>query len=392
MTNQQVLYAKGLLPEGIRSRIITGVNGLAMHILEAGYETPGRPTLVLLHGFPEIAFSWRFQLSAFADAGYHVIAPDQRGYGLTTGWPQGYHIDLTAWRMDQLAGDIVALLDALEIPRAACVIGHDFGSPVAAWASLLHPARFGGTVLMSAPFGGPPPGNQHQDQGTTRSKKPGLNQQLSQLKPPRIHYQWYYSTPTAEADLLSCQQGLTRFFLQYYQVKAAGWPENQPFPLTGRSAGEMAKLPHYYVMPLAETMPQTVARMTNDCPSPVPDWLTDEVAGTYASIYKASGFQGGLNWYRAAISGASASALSVWADRQINIPCCFIAGAEDWGIHQTPGALSRMETHACSAFQGTCLVSGAGHWVQQEQPEAVNQRILSFLTEVQDFHAQVIPD
>ena len=144
------------LPAGIRSRHVGGINGLCMHVLEAGFETKGRPCILLLHGFPELAFSWRKVMPALADAGYHVIAPDQRGYGRTTGWRADYDGDLAPFRLFNLVRDALGLVAAFGY-RQVDVVGHDFGSPVAAWCALIRPDAFRSVTLMSAPFGGPPP-------------------------------------------------------------------------------------------------------------------------------------------------------------------------------------------------------------------------------------------
>src|SRR4249919_2992838 len=141
------------LPTAIRSRVVDGVNGLGMHFLEAG--DPARPCLLLLHGFPELAFSWRAVMPALAEAGYYVVAPDQRGFGRTSGWDDRYDGDLASFRQLNLATDLLALLAALGIPRVEALVGHDFGSVVAAWAALIRPDVFGSVVLMSAPFAGP---------------------------------------------------------------------------------------------------------------------------------------------------------------------------------------------------------------------------------------------
>src|SRR5579871_4075966 len=144
------------LQPGIRSRTLDGINGLRMHVLEAGFETRGRPCVLLLHGFPELAFSWRKVMPDLAEAGYHVIAPDQRGYGRTTGWMATYDGDLAPFRLTNLVRDALGLLAAFGYERIDAVIGHDFGSPVAAWCSLIRPDVFRSVVMMSAPFGGPP--------------------------------------------------------------------------------------------------------------------------------------------------------------------------------------------------------------------------------------------
>ena len=143
------------LPAGIRTRMVPNINGLTMHVLEAGYETRGRPCVLLLHGFPELAYSWRKVMPVLANAGYHVIAPDQRGYGRTTGWDVGYDGDLTQFRILNIVRDALGLVFALGHRTVAAVVGHDFGSPVAAYCSLIRPDVFHAVALMSAPFGGP---------------------------------------------------------------------------------------------------------------------------------------------------------------------------------------------------------------------------------------------
>src|SRR5215472_7531038 len=148
--------AASVLPAGVRARILPGINGLDVHLLEAGHEQPNRPAVLLLHGFPEIAYSWRKVMPALAAAGYHVLAPDQRGYGRTTGWDAGYDGDLSSFRVLNLVRDTLGLVSALGRAHVASVIGHDFGSPVAAWCTLVRPDVFRSVALMSAPFPGPP--------------------------------------------------------------------------------------------------------------------------------------------------------------------------------------------------------------------------------------------
>ena len=150
-------YDPSLLPQGIRSRFIDGVNGLRLHVLEAGYDGENRPCLLLLHGFPELAYSWRRVMPALADAGYHVIAPDQRGYGRTTGWDDDYDGDLRSFRLMNLVTDMLALVFTLGRGHVDAVIGHDFGSHVASQCALIRPDVFRAVALMSAPYGGPPP-------------------------------------------------------------------------------------------------------------------------------------------------------------------------------------------------------------------------------------------
>src|ERR1700692_153290 len=171
-------YGDVPLDEGITARCSDGVNGLSMHILEGGYRSPDRPLVLLLHGFPELAFSWRKLMPLIAARGYHVIAPDLRGYGVTTGWDGDYDGDLASFRLSSLVRDILALLAALGHQRVAAVVGHDFGSPLAAWCALLHPHIFGCVALLSAPFPGPPRrGPQHFPPGLLSLQKPRLAEQ-----------------------------------------------------------------------------------------------------------------------------------------------------------------------------------------------------------------------
>src|ERR1700710_12080 len=143
------------LPSAIRSRRVDNINGLRIHVLEAGFETRGRPCVLLLHGFPELAYSWRKVMPELAAAGYHVIAPDQRGYGRTTGWDANYDGDLAPFRMLNLVRDALGLVSAFGYRHVDAVVGHDFGSSVAAWCALVRPDVFRSVVLMSAPFAGP---------------------------------------------------------------------------------------------------------------------------------------------------------------------------------------------------------------------------------------------
>src|SRR5437016_6972558 len=144
-----------VLPQGVRARFVDGAHGLRLHILEAGFENPGRPLVLLLHGFPELSYSWRKIIAPLAVSGFHVVAPDQRGYGRTTGWDPDYDGDLASFRMLNLARDMLGLVAALGHASAASVIGHDFGASVAASCPLTLPRGFRSPVAM-APFAGPP--------------------------------------------------------------------------------------------------------------------------------------------------------------------------------------------------------------------------------------------
>ena len=141
-------YPSEWLPDGLRSRFVHGINGLRLHVLEAGFESPGRPAVLLLHGFPELAYSWRNVMVPLAEAGYHVIAPDQRGYGRTTGWEADYDRGLDSFRRLNIVRDALGLVSAFGYRSIASVIGHDFGSPIAAWCAVTRPDVFRSVALM----------------------------------------------------------------------------------------------------------------------------------------------------------------------------------------------------------------------------------------------------
>jgi pimeloyl-ACP methyl ester carboxylesterase len=366
-------YFGGALPGGVRSRRIEGVNGLSMRLLEAG--EPGRPALMLLHGFPELAWSWRKVAPRLAEAGYHVIAPDQRGYGATNGWDPRFDGDLAAFRQLNLAQDVVELAFALGLSEVRAVIGHDFGSSVAAHCALVRPDLFRSLAMMSAPFGGTP-----APQPPAARPARDIGADLAALAPPRKHYQWYYSGPGAEPDMLGAPQGLHAFLRAYYHAKSADWAGNRPHRLSGWTADQLAVLPDYYVMPLAATMPAAVAPfMPTRAEIDACAWLPDADLAVYARAFAETGLQGGLNWYRCGTSGMTGKDLRLFAGRQIEVPATFIAGAADWGVFQSPGVFEAMQARACADFRGATLIDGAGHWVQQEQPDATANALLAFL-------------
>ena len=369
------------LPSSIRSRHVDGINGLTMHVLEAGFESKGRPCLLLLHGFPELAFSWRKVMPALAEAGYHVIAPDQRGYGRTTGWDADYDGNLASFRLPNLVRDALGIVHAFGYRSVDAVIGHDFGSSVAAWCALIRPDVFRSVVMMSAPFGGVPALPFDTADGPTKpAAEDPVHRGLASLPRPRKHYQWYYSTRQANRDMHEAPQGVHDFLRAYYHHKSADWKANSPHPLQSWSAAELAKLPTYYVMDLAQDMAATVAKEMPDAAAIAANtWLPDSELAVYAAEYRRNGFQGGLQWYRCGTSGAFIAELQTWSGRSIDIPSAFISGKQDWGTYQRPGVFEAMQGKACTNMIGCDLIDGAGHWVQQEQPAEVSRLLLEFL-------------
>jgi pimeloyl-ACP methyl ester carboxylesterase len=370
-----------VLPPGIRSRFVDDVNGLRVHIIEAGFAPAGRPLVLLLHGFPELAYSWRKVMPALADAGFHVVAPDQRGYGRTTGWSPDYDADLRPFRLLNAVRDALGLVAALGHRSVAAVMGHDFGASVAAWCALVRPDIFRSLALMSAPFGGPPDLPFDTDgKPPAVPGSPTIHEALAALQRPRKHYQWYYSTRPANAQMWHCRQGVHDFLRAYFHHKSADWKENRPHRLGSWSAEQLAKMPTYYIMDLADDMPATVAKeMPSAAEIAACRWLPDSELAVYAGEYQRNGFQGGLNWYRSRSGGAYEGELQLFSGRTIDVPSIFISGKSDWGVYQRPGAVERMQEHACPRMVGVHLLDGAGHWVQQEQSDAVARLLIDFL-------------
>jgi pimeloyl-ACP methyl ester carboxylesterase len=182
--------------------------------------------------------------------------------------------------------------------------------------------------------------------------------------------------------MLHAPQGLHAFFRGYYHYKSADWKGNKPHPLKGRTAEEMAKIPTYYVMDKDKGMAETAAsQMPSAEEIAACRWLTDAEVGVYVTEYARTGFTGALQGYRVrrGTDPKTLAELRTFAGRSIDVPACFIAGKSDWGSYQTPGAFEAMQTTACSNWRGTHFVEGAGHWVQQEQPEATVKHLLEFL-------------
>jgi pimeloyl-ACP methyl ester carboxylesterase len=353
----------------MRERFLDDVNGLRMRVLEAGEE--GAPCVLLLHGFPELAYSWRGVLPALAAAGYHAVAPDQRGYGATTGWDPDYDGDVASFRMLNVVRDALALVAALGERKVAAVVGHDFGAPVAAYCALTRPDVFPAVALMSAPFRGPP--SEHFAWEKVR-------RELEALLPARKHYQLYYSSRQANENMWRCPQGVHAFLRAYYHHKSADWKDNLPRPLSSLAAAELATLPTYYIMEHDKGMAETVRPHMPDADAIAAcRWLPERDLAVYSAEFERTGFQGGLQWYRCTTDPGHMAELRALAGRTIDVPSCFISGRSDWGLYQHPGDLERMRSAACTRMLGCHFVDGAGHWVQQEKPAEVARLLLDFL-------------
>ena len=378
--NADVAYGAATIPLGIRSRLVPTINGITMHALEAGYDGT-RPAVLLLHGFPELAYSWRHVMLPLAKAGYHVIAPDLRGYGRSGGTDVKFDDDLAPFSTLNRVRDMIALVAALGHSNVAGVVGHDFGSPTAGWCALTRPDFFRSVVMMSAPFGGAPQLRPAAPAAPVAPVAPArsLDEELAALPAPRKHYQTYYTTREANENMWHPPQGVHAFLRAYYHMKSADWAANKPFPLANNSASEMAKLPRYYVMDLNKGMAESVA---SEMPSAGEiarcRWLTDEELRVYSGEYGRNGFQGGLQSYRVGRVPRLSAELQLFAGRTVDVRALFVSGKSDWGVYQRAGSLDAMK-RACPKLEGIELVDGAGHWVQQEQAATVAERLTAFL-------------
>lgn len=373
--NSDVEYGQRTLPPGVRSRRINNNNGLTVHFLDAGFETSRRRLVVLLHGFPELAYTWRNQLLPLADAGYHVVAPDLRGYGRTVMGPVSYDDDVAPYALLNRVSDMLGLVRALGYDEAS-VIGHDWGAYTAAWCGVARPDVFRAVAMISTPFAGTPelPLGSIKD---SVSDAPSMEQQLAALSPPRKHYQWYSATREANENMWRAPQGLRNMLRAFYYFKSADWKGNHPFPLKSWSASELAKMPEYYVMQRDKGMAETVAAvMPSRTEIANCRWMTEDDLDVYFTEYERTGFQGGLNSYR--ISSV-AGELAAFAGRTLDVPSCYIAGAKEWGAYQSPGALDAMKSRACKRLLGLHFVRDAGHSVPEEKPDEVNRLLVSFL-------------
>ncbi|MEO1651001.1 MAG: alpha/beta hydrolase, partial [Pseudomonadota bacterium] len=258
------------------------------------------------------------------------------------------------------------------------VVGHDFGSPVAATCAVTRPDVFHRLVMMSAPSA-PPPAMSLGD-AEEHGANGDVHADLRALERPRKHYQWYYSDRGAAGDMIEPPEGLHAFLRAYYHVKSADWPQNKPHKLSGWTADALAQMPTYYVMDADDTMPEAVRpHMPSPTEIAAAGWLSDTDLDVYVRAFQTTGFQPALNWYRCRTEGVDRHADQLFAGAPITVPATFIAGRQDWGIEQVPGARARMEA-AAQDWRGSTLIDGAGHWVQQEKAAETTSALLAFLS------------
>ncbi len=314
----------------IRERRLAA-NGMDFFIAEAG--EPGAPLVLCLHGFPECWASWRYQLPALAQSGYHAVAPDLRGYG-ETGGPA----EVDAYRQSRLVADVVALIDALGADQAV-LIGHDWGCALAWQVARRHPERVAAVVGLSVPYGGPSP------------KPP--TEAMRDLFRDHFFYMLYFQRPQApeqelEADV---EDSLRRMF---HSLSADGIED---FSVAPDSTG--------------------VLQAMQPPPSP-PRWMRDEDLAYYVARFEKTGFTGALNWYRAMdASWEESRDDDNWT---ITAPVLFLGGMQDPVLLFGQKALTRMPDYVPALR--TVVLDQCGHWIQMEQASEVNREILGFLEEI----------
>jgi len=388
------------LPPRLQSRYVDCTpTSLIFHIIESlpTNPNPNTPLILVIHGFPELAYSWRKILPLLSAAGYHAVAFDQRGYGRTHS-PNPLPRD--SFRPLNLIKDAVSLVSALGYTSASAVVGRDFGAMTAYLYALSRPDLFKSLVLMSHPSKGPPtlPFSTSPSLSTVQTTQPrppkpiDIQAELGKLARPRQHYKWYYCTPPANQEMTyPTGQPLHDFLRGYFHLKSADWPQ-QPHQLKAWAAEELQVMPRYYIMDQDADMRENVNRdMRVLDPTDVKRlsarWLPDEELAVYVGEYGRTEFRGGLNWYGLQTSPEIAADVAVWGNGgKVRVPTVFVAGKSDWGTYQEPGAVQAMESGKSVAeecYRGTVLVDGAGHWVNQEQPERCVEEILKLVREVE---------
>ena len=337
-----------VLPAGVRSRFVPDINGLRVHILEAGFAPATGPACCCCTGFPNWRIPGAGSCRRWPMPGYHVVAPDLRGYGRTTGWHADYdsEADLRSFRLLNAVRDQLGLVHALGRRSVAAVVGHDFGSPVAAWCALVRPDVFRSVALMSAPFEGPPdlPCSPTVARATSmrRWRAAATAQALSVVLLDAARQRRHVALPAGRARiparLLPPQE---RRLAAEQAVPSAGW-----------TAEELAKMPTYYIMDLGETMAETVAHeMPSAAEIAACRWLPDNELAVYAAEYQRNGFARRFAMVSPRHNGARHAELQLFAGRTIDVPSMFIAGSSDWGTYQRPGAFERMQEHACTQMR-----------------------------------------
>lgn len=319
---------------GVKHRVIE-TNGIRMHIAESGTG----PLVLLCHGFPESWYSWRHQLGALAEAGFHAVAPDMRGYGQTERPEQ-----IDQYTLFHLVGDMVGLVDALGA-ETALVAGHDWGAPVAWHAALLRPDRFRGVIGLSVPF---------------VPRRPARPTSIMPQTEEALFYQLYFQAPgPAESEL---DRDVRRSIRSIVYSLSGEAPRREP-NLDGTEAG---MVPRQHGM---------ISRLID--PAALPTWLSEADVDFYVGEFTRTGFRGGLNWYRNI--DRNWELLAPMAGAKVTVPALYLVGDRDLvlafrGMDQILANLSTFVPN----LRGIVMLPGCGHWTQQERPQRVSQALIDF--------------
>lgn len=310
------------------------VNGVELEILEDG--PPAGPPVILAHGFPECAYSWRHQLAPLAAAGYHAIAPDQRGYGRSSR-PER----VEDYGIEHLCGDLLGLLDETGHEKGVFV-GHDWGALIVWDLARLYPERVRAVVAASVPF-----------------------------------VDW----PAPPTELFKATYGDNFFYILYFQTVGPAEAELGRDPRTTMArilwgASGDAYTGEVRLRPAAGT---GFLDMMEDPPAQLPGWLTEADIDRYAESFRESGFFGPVSYYRN--FDANHEKVKAYPASRITMPSFFIGGTKDGVIARDLTGLTRMEKQLPD-YRGHVLIEGAGHWTQQEEPEQFNRALLGFLASI----------
>lgn len=323
--------------QGFTHRFIR-TNGLRMHLTEAG----SGPLVILCHGFSDLGYCWRHQVRALAEAGYHAVAPDLRGYGQTDA-PEA----IESYGLFELVADMVGLIQTVGEGRKAVLVGHDWGASLSWYTALLRPDLVRALTIVSVPY------------VPTSWDEPLPSAAMRQLAGDKIFYQTYFQEPgKAEAELeADVRSSLLRL---YYSASGDPPPEERW---------------RYLIEPPERFID------TGTLPSTLPSWLSEADLDFCASEFSRTGFRGPLNWYRNIdrrwrqtrfLAGAR------WTQ-----PTLFMAGDVDKVFELRRTAYERLE-EAIPNLRRKVLLAGAGHWLQQERPQEVNRLLLEFLNELDE--------
>lgn len=323
------------------SQRIIEANGIRISIAEQG----SGPLVVLCHGFPETSYSWRHQISALAQAGFHAVAPDMRGYGMSDG-PDA----IDQYTIFHLVGDLIGVLDALDA-RSAIVVGHDVGASVAWQAAQLRPDRVRAVVGLSIPF---------------RPRGKGVPTATMPRTADAEFYMLYFQKPgLAEAEFEADPRLTIRSML--YGASGNGVAAARVAAAAGGTAPNLGMVPKD-------------GRFLRGAPPPatLPAWLTENDIDYYATQFRRTGFRGALNYYRNLDRNWEISA--PLAGLPVTVPALYIGGDHDF-IASLPGmdqVLANLK-HFVPGLRKVQMLPGCGHWTQQERPDEVNAALLEFI-------------